>query len=116
MSLADREYMQASEKPTRKAGGGFSGFRWEVEECPDCPDDNLKTSLFGGAVGYGVGMLLGMTPAGRFLAAAAGAIGASFANRYHFNLDWDPDRYRGDDEHGDKDRRDPEPRRRPKPL
>lgn len=104
MSLDDRDYMRNENGREHTQRGRCSGLEWEVEEVPG-GGQPMTDTLLAGAVGYGVGFLLGFSPFGRILSAAAGAVGSHLASRYHVNLDWDPDR--------GAPKRDPEPDHRP---
>lgn len=91
---------QMTEKRDDQSGGqrsgNVSGLRWEAEECPDATSsDVFRSTASGGAIGFVSGMLLGMSPGLRIVAALAGAAVGHVASKYHLNLDWDPDQLRG---------------------
>ena len=96
--------------------GQISGLRWEAERCPDAEDsDSLKATLGGGALGFVGGLLMGMPPQLRLVAAAVGAAFGHVTTKYHINLDWDPDALRPPAPRDDDDDDDPRPSA-PQPL
>jgi hypothetical protein len=89
------------DQATGQHSGALSGLRWEAEECPDATSSDIfRSTAGGGAIGFVSGLLLGMSPAMRIVAALAGAAVGHVSSKYHLNLDWDPDQLRGggDDE------------------
>ena len=96
MTIDDRDYMRDDPSPKSKTQrGSCAGLEWEIEDVADGPSDS-KDTLIAGAIGYSVGFVLGFSPFGRMLAAAAGAVGSHVARRYRVSMDWSPDRYRAD--------------------
>ena len=94
--------MEPNAPGTRYAGrasGRVSGLRWEVERCPDATlRDALTPAAAGGALGLVASLLVRAPGSLRLVGAAAGAALGAFASQYHMNLDWDPDRLRGEPE------------------
>lgn len=74
---------------------GISGLKVEVERCPKA-ETNMQTAVGVGLGSFGVGWLLGWSPMGRLLGAAACTGVGVLASRYHVYIDWDPDRARGE--------------------
>ena len=96
--------------------GQISGLRWEAEKCPDAEDgDSMKATLGGGAVGFVGGILMGLPPQLRLVAAVVGAALGHVTTKYHVNLDWDPDALRRAPPPDDDNDDDPRPAP-PQPL
>ena len=91
MTIDDRDYMRddPAQKQTRR--GSCAGLEWEIEDVSDGPSDS-KDTLIAGAIGYSVGFVLGFSPFGRMLSAAAGVFGSHVARRYRISMDWSLDR------------------------
>lgn len=83
-----------SDDPARRECN-FAGLRYTSEPCPDATrGDVFKSAALGGGLGWGLSLLLGASPWGRIVSAAAGALVGTYASRHHVYLDWDPDRLR----------------------
>lgn len=79
-----------------RLSGRFSGFSYEAEPCPECRgSERLKAIAGGGALGYGLSLLLGGSAAARLLGAGLGAGLGALASRWHLRLEWDPEALRG---------------------
>ncbi len=85
--------------PGTRYGGRVSGLRWEVERCPDATlRDAVTPAAAGGALGLVASLLVRAPGPLRLFGLAAGAALGAFASQYHMNVDWDPDRLRGEPE------------------
>lgn len=79
----------------RRWSGRLAGMSYEAEECPDGRGrDGVLAVAGGGGLGWLAGMVLGMSPVGRIIGALVGAGAGAVLSRFHFRLDWDPDKAR----------------------
>ncbi len=89
--------MDDAARPAGKLAGRISGLRWEAERCPEARWSDAPTPAAVGALIGFAAALFGRAPGSlRLIGAAAGAAVGALASQYHLNLDWDPDRLRGE--------------------
>ena len=72
--------------------GRWGALRWEAQPlpCAEEGEQSTRSTVLGGALGLGVGWLLGSTPTGRLALLGLGAICGSASTRYRVRWDWDP--------------------------